>query len=264
MALEVFSMIRTSILAAATAAACMLAGNPAGAASVVAPAQVPVAPGVPAAQISPPGPPAAFPFPVGQTIAVVGRGTVEAAPDRALVTIGAQAIRPTAQEAQERVSGTMTQVLQRVMALGIPRERIQTVEINLYPQRRPQSGDITGYQAVQRLRVTVDDLALVGRVLDAAVTAGANLLDGVSFTLRDSASYRARAFAAAAQDARATANALAAASGVTIARVVRIEEMGAAIPIMRGPMVQAAPEASTPVLPGTLSVTSQVRVIFGF
>lgn len=256
-------MIRTSILAAVTAAACVFAGNPAGAAPVVTPAQVPAAPGVTAAQISP-GPPGAFPFPVGQTIVVVGRGAVEAAPDRALVTIGAQAIRPTAQEAQERVSGTMTQVLQRVMALGIPRERIQTVEINLYPQRRPQSGDITGYQAVQRLRVTVDDLALVGRVLDAAVTAGANLLDGVSFTLRDSASYRARAFAAAAQDARAAANALAAAAGVTIARVVRIEEMGAGVPIVRGPMVQAAPEASTPVLPGTLSVTAQVRVVFGF
>jgi uncharacterized protein len=235
-------------------AALMLAGNPAGAAPAVMPAQVTL-PGAPA-----PG----FPFPAGQTIVVVGRGTVEAAPDRALITIGAQAIRPTAQEAQERVSGTMTQVLQRVMALGIPRERMQTVEINLYPQRRPQSADISGYQAVQRLRVTVDDLALAGRVLDAAVAVGANLFDGVSFTLRDSASYRARAFAAAAQDARASANALASAAGVTIARVVRIEEMGAGVPIVRGPMVQAAPEVSTPVLPGTLSVTAQVRVVFGF
>ncbi len=248
-------MIRTSILAAVTAAALMFGGNPAGAAPAVAPAPVP-SPGVPA-----PG----FPYPFyGQTIVVVGRGIVEEAPDRALVTIGAQAIRPNAHEAQERVSGTMTQVLQRVMALGIPRERIQTVEINLFPQRRPQSGDIAGYQAVQRARVTVDVLALVGRVLDAAVTAGANLLDGVSFTLRDAASYRARAFAAAAQDARATANALAAAAGVTIARVVHIEETGAAVPVGRGMTVQAAPEASTPVLPGTLSISAQVQVIFGF
>lgn len=254
-------MMRTSMLAAATAAALMLAGNPAGA-----------APGMPPAQVSPPGAPVpapgvpapGFPFPVGQTIVVIGRGSVEAAPDRALVTIGAQAIRPNAQEAQERVSATMTQVLQRVMALGIPRERIQTVEINLFPQRRPPSEDITGYQAVQRARVTVDDLALVGRVIDAAVAGGANLLAGVSFTLRDAASYRARAFTAAAQDARATANALAAAAGVTIARVVRIEELGASVPVGRSVGGQMAPEASTPVLPGTLSVSAQVRVVFGF
>lgn len=247
-------MTRTSILAAATVAALMLGGNPAGAAPVVTPGQVPV----------PGAPPAIYPFPVGQTIIVTGRGTVEAAPDRALVTIGAQAIRPNAQEAQERVNNTMTQVLQRVMALGIPRERIQTVQINVFPQRRPQSEDITGYQAVQRVRVTIDDLALAGRVLDAAVGGGANLLDGVSFTLRDAASYRARAFAAAVQDARTAATALATAAGVTIARVVRIEEVGAGVPVVRGPMVLAAPEASTPVLPGTLSVTAQVRVIFGF
>jgi uncharacterized protein len=247
-------MYRISMLAAATAAALMLAGNSAGAAPVVTPGQV-TPPGVPA-----PG----FPFPAGQTIVVVGRGVVEAAPDRAFVTIGAQAIRPNAQDAQERVSSTMTQVLQRVSALGIPRERIQTVEINLFPQRRPQSGEITGYQAVQRARVTVDDLSLVGRVLDAAVGAGANLLDGVSFTLRDSASARARAFAAAAQDARATANALAGAAGLTVVRVVRIEEVGAAVPVTRGFAAPAAPEAATPVLPGTLSVTAQVRVVFGF
>lgn len=188
---------------------------------------------------------------------------MEAAPDRAIVTVGAQITRPTAQEAQERTSATMTQVLRQVTALGIPRERIHTVEINLFPQRRPPAGEISGYQAVQRAVVTVDDLALVGRVLDAAVTAGANLLDGVPFTLRDPAAARTRAFAAAVQDARATANALAAAAGVTVQRVVRIEEMGATIPV-RGAALQTTPEASTPVLPGTLSVSAQVRVVFVF
>ena len=247
-------MTKLSILAALAAAALILTGNPAGAAPAVAQSQV-----------TPPGMPVpGFPFPVGQTITVIGQGVVEAAPDRALITIGAQVIRPNAQEAQERVSSTMTQVVQRVMALGIPRERIQTVEISLFPQRRPSSEDISGYQAVQRARVTVDDLALVGRVVDAAVAGGANALGGVSFTLRDSASFRSRAFTAAAQDARARANALAAAAGVTITRIVRMEELGATAPLPRSVVLQAAPEASTSVLPGTLSVTALVRVTFGF
>ncbi len=242
-------MTKTPALAAALVAALMLIGNPAGA----APAPMPIP--------TPDGLPAIWP---GQAIVVSGRGVVEAAPDRALVTIGAQVIRPTAREAQEHASTTMTQVLRQVTALGIPRERVQTVGINLFPQRRPPSGDISGYQAVQRAAVTVDDLALVGPVLDAAVAAGANLLDGVSFTLRDPAAARTRAFAAAVQDARATANALASAAGVSIARVVRIEEMGAAVPIVRGPALQATPDASTPVLPGTLSVSVQVRAVFAF
>jgi len=244
-------MMKASALVAAFVAALALVGNPAGAAPATAPLPVP-APGAPASI-----------FPV-QAIAVNGHGVAEAIPDRALVTVGAQITRSTAQEAQERLGATMTQVLSKVTALGIPRERIQTVEINLFPQRRPQSGEITGYQAVQRVAVTVDDLALVGRVLDAAVSAGADLLDGVSFTLRDSAPYRMRAYAAAVQDARATATALATAAGVTISRVVRIEEMGATVPIVRGRALQAAPDATTPVLPGTLTVSVQVRAVFAF
>ena len=243
--------MKAPALVTAFVAALTLVGNPAGAAP--APSPLPVAaPGAPAS------------VPAGQAIVVNGRGIVEATPDRALVNIGAQITRPTAQEAQERLSTTMNQVLSKIIALGIPRERIQTIEINLYPQRRPQSGEITGYQAVQRAVVTVDDLALVGRVLDAAVAAGANLLDGVSFTLRDSAAYRTRAYAAAVQDARATAAALASAAGVTISRVVRIEEVGTTIPIARGATMQATPDATTPVLPGTLTVSAQVRAVFAF
>jgi uncharacterized protein len=242
-------MTKTPALAAVLVVSLMLIGKPAGA----APASVPIPP--------PDGLPAILP---GQVIVVSGRGIVEAIPDRALVTIGAQITRPTAREAQEQAGATMTQVLRQVTALGIPRERIQTVGISLYPQRRPPSGDISGYQAVQRAAVTVDDLALAGRVLDAAVAAGANLVDGVSFTLRDPAVSRTRAFAAAVQDARASANALATAAGVSISRVVRIEEVGAAVPIVRGPALQAAPDASTPVLPGTLSVSVQVRAVFAF
>ena len=116
---------------------------------------------------------------------------------------------------------------------------------------------------MQRVTVAVDDLALVGRVLDAAVTAGANLLDGVTFTLRDPAASRVRAFAAAVQDARAAANALAAAAGLPTPRIVRIEEMGATAPARMDAM-GAAPMISTPVLPGTLSISAQVRVVFVF
>src|SRR5579864_5154231 len=199
----------------------------------------------------------------GQAIAVVGQGSVEAVPDRATIDVGNQVTRPTAQDAQQRASATMTQIIERILALGIPRDRIHTVEINLFPQRRGPSEEISGYQAVQRATVTVDDLNMVGRVVDAAAAAGANLVGDVTFTLRDPAALRTRALAAAVQDARATANTIAAAAGVTILRVVRIEEVGAAVLVPRVGL-QAAPEVSTPVLPGTLTVTMQVRAIFAF
>ena len=237
-------MRKTGVRLAALAAVAVLLGNSAGA---------------PPARAQVPAPAGARPASPGQTIVVIGQGAVEAVPDRATIDVGSQVTRPTAQDAQQRTSATMTQIIDRIMALGIPRDRIHTVEINLFPQRRPPSEEISGYQAVQRATVTVDDLSMVGRVVDA----GGNLVGDVTFTLRDPAAFRARALAAAVQDARATANVLAAAAGVTILRVVRIEEFGAATPVPRVGL-QAAPAASTPVLPGTLTVSTQVRAIFAF
>ncbi|TMI91013.1 MAG: DUF541 domain-containing protein [Bacillati bacterium ANGP1] len=205
------------------------------------------------------------PVPPDQTIMVSGQGTVEAMPDQAMITVGFQITRPTANDAQDRASRAMTQILEQIAAVGVPRERIRTIEINLYPQRRPQSDDISGYQAVQRVTVTLDDLALVGRVLDASVAAGANLLEGATFTLRDPAAARSRALAAAMQDARSAANALASAAGLTPPRLVRIQEVGGSAP-PRAAGIHAPNIAmtATPVAPGTLSVSEQVMAIYRF
>lgn len=225
----------------------LLAGNPAG--SAPASAQAPAPPTIPA----PPG--------LAHTVVVIGQGAVEAAPDQALITVGAQVTRASAQEAQALANTVMNRVVQQIVALGIPRERLQTIEISLLPQHQPNSDQISGYSAVQRIRATVDDLNLVGKVLDAAVSAGANLVDGVSFALRDPASTRARALAAAIQDARATANALAGAAGISNLRLVRMEEVGPGQPLRAA--FQATPQAAQ-VLGGTLTINEQVRAVFAF
>jgi hypothetical protein len=123
---------------------------------------------------------------------------------------------------------------------------------------------LSGYQAINHISVTIDDLKLVGRVIDKAVAAGANAVEGVSFGVRDPSAYRARAFRLAVQNAYATASALASAAGVSNLRVVRIDETGQVFFPRIGiatPM-QAAP--STPIMPGTLPLTVQIQVVYAF
>ena len=233
--------------AAVLLAVWLLAGSPAGGAPVSAQAPTPSSIAVPRAP--------------AHIVVVIGQGTTEAVPDQALTTVGVQVTRPSAQEAQAVAGTAMNRVVQQIIALGIPRERLQTVEISLSPQHQPNSDQISGYSALQRIRATVDDLNLVGRVLDAAVSAGANLLDGVSFGLRDPAATRARALAAAVQDARATANALAGAAGIPNLRLVRLEEVSSGQPLRA---VFQVTSQTTPVLGGTLSINAQVRAVFAF
>jgi uncharacterized protein len=215
------------------------------------------------------------PFPVprpassvegSRLITVNGQGTVETTPDQATIMLGIQVTRPTAQDALDQANMVMDQIVRQIMALGIPREQIHTANVSLYFLRRPSPGitEPSGYQASNNVVVTVDDLKLVGRAIDKAVAAGANSVEGLTFGVRDSSTYRARALRLAVQNAHATASALASAAGVSNLRVVRIDETGQFLVPRIGiaaPM-QAAP--STPIMPGTLPLTVQIQVVYAF
>jgi uncharacterized protein YggE len=209
----------------------------------------------------PPRPPAD----ASRVITVTGQGSVDAVPDEATVALGVQITRPSAQEAQEQAGAVMDQIVRKVTALGVAPEHIRTSMVDLAPVRRPESAQVTGYQATDRIVATIDDLRLVGRVIDAATSAGANSIDGLAFGLRDPSPYRARALRIAVQNARATAAAIAAAAGVSQLRLQRIDEIGPAVP-PRAVTVFAAPAAApgTPVVPGTLPVAAQVRAVYAF
>jgi uncharacterized protein YggE len=203
----------------------------------------------------------------GRTIVVAGEGSVDATPDRATVSLSVVVQRPTAREAQQQNAATMAQVMRQVAAAGIPPSAIRTTAVSLFPQHRPQpgggEGPITGYEAVNRIVVTVDDISRIGQVIDAAVGGGANGVDGLEWSLRDAAAARAQALRIAVQNAQATANAIAAAAGVGGLRLVRIDEV-TAVPGPRPGVAMAAAAPSTPVVPGTMPVRAGVRVVYAF
>ncbi len=210
-----------------------------------------------------PGPvPADLQIPAGRVIIVTGQGSVEATPDRATVSLGIEAVRSTAQDAQDRASGVMEQIVRHVAALGIPRERIQTAAVGLFPQRKPGESQITGYEAINRISITMDDLSLPGRVIDAAVAAGATSVDSLMFGLRDPSVYHSRALRLAVQSAQASATVIAAQAGLGPLHLVRIEEVGTTV---HPRMTVAAPlAAATPISPGLLPLSVEVRALYTF
>jgi uncharacterized protein len=201
-----------------------------------------------------------------RTIVVTGEGSVDATPDRATVALSVIVQRPTAQEAQQQSAATMAQVVSKIVAAGIPQTAIRTTMVSLYPQHRPDQsgqGPITGYQSINRVVVTIDDISRVGQVIDAGVGAGANGVDSVTWTLRDATAYRTQALRIAVQNAQATATAIASAAGVGGLRLLRVEQVGAIVVPRPGiAMAQSAP--ATPVLPGTMPVNVQIRAVYGF
>jgi uncharacterized protein len=199
-------------------------------------------------------------------IVTTGEGVVKKAPDRAWVTIAAESRARTAQEAQRMNTDAMTAVNERIKAAGVAADAIQTTGYNLQPEFDYANGKQTlrGYVARNQVQVRVDALAKVGEVIAAAVATGATNVSGVRFDLKDRDTVEREALRLAVGDARRRADAAASGAGVTVERVIRIEEqrdMGDIRPMPVG-MAMRTSEVSqaVPIEAGEIEVRARVTL----
>ncbi|MCC7024977.1 MAG: SIMPL domain-containing protein [Thermomicrobiales bacterium] len=205
------------------------------------------------------------------TVSVSGHGQVNVAPDTASVNVGVDIIKPTLGEAQETAANQATAVIDALKATGIAAEDIQTdffsVNILRDYSENADPTKITGFEIVNQLQVTVRDTSKLSDVLDAAVTAGANNIYGVTFYVEDQTAAASKARAEAVKDARTKAEELASAAGMTLGPVVAISEGAAPMipgpyPMARGGAGMAMEAAATPVEPGSTTVSVDVSVTY--
>lgn len=206
------------------------------------------------------------------TITVFGRSVVSATPDTAIVRLGAVAQAEKAGDAQDRVNAAVRGILKGIKTAGIPEEKIATVQLTLSPVYGNRSkgsaaefheAAIIGYRADNIVRVTVDDLKILGTVVDAGLAAGANRVDGISFDVKDDSGHRRQALGLAAQDAHSKAESIAGAMGVRLGRVRSVSEGGMHFvrPQMDAVSAFAAREAA-PIQPGQLQVEASLTVSY--
>lgn len=196
-------------------------------------------------------------------ISVTGTGRFSAAPDAALLTLGVDANAATLAEATGDAARRMTAVVARVKSFGVADADIATVAYSVDPRmapsdptRRDEPPRIVGYHVANVAQVTVRKLPDAGPILDAAVSAGANTVRGIRFTLVDPSAAQSQARASAVADALAKARQLAGAAGVKLGPVLSIRESAVSQPIpMRAMSIRAE---ATPVEPGQLEVTVAV------
>ncbi len=203
-------------------------------------------------------------------ITAMGTGEVRVTPDIGEVQFGVVTEATTAAEARQENATRVARVISAVKALGIPDSAIRTSIFQLEPVRRfptpnqPQIGEppIVGYQVTNIVTVRTPKLDLVPRIIDAAVGAGANRVDNISFTVSNDAAPRQQALRNAVADARANAEAMASQLGVKLGRVLSVQQGGAVVP--PGPVFysRAAEAAPTPIFPGEVTVNATVTVTY--
>jgi uncharacterized protein YggE len=203
-------------------------------------------------------------------VSVTGDSTVQAQPDTAVVTVAVVTQNASASEAQAENASKTDAVMRAVKAAAGAGAEVKTGGYTLQPQYAYKEGappTITSYVARNAVNVTTGALDRVGAVIDAATRAGANNVDGLSFTLRRDEAARAQALSAATRDAAAKARVVAEALGGRVLRVIEVQEGGAYVRPILTPandnayLRTSAAQVATPVEPGSLDVRAQVTLV---
>ena len=221
------------------------------------------------------------------TVSTAGTATTSVTPDKVSVTVGVETNGTTAQEAADRNADLMAQVIAALKELGVSDDQIATSSYSVYPVYsykdmvnacRVMEGypippecyveqEITGYKAVNSVTVTldVDGDVEASDVIDAAIGAGANNVNGVYFFVSQELQQQVRdsLIKEAIDNARHRADIAADAVGHSVSNVQSINLSDVYFPPMfydRSALSEAA--VSTPLLPGEQEVSMTVNVSF--
>jgi uncharacterized protein YggE len=180
------------------------------------------------------------------------------------VTTGQTASAALAENARRMEA--LTQALRRA---GVAERDIQTSNVSVYPQQVYSEGQaprITGYQANNSVTAKVRRIDTTGRVIDAAVGAGGNTVNGVSFTYQNPDEQMDAARRDAIAEARRRAELYASALNMRVHRIVAVNEGGGFSPPNPMPLWAerwaANVGAATPISPGQIETRLNVNVTF--
>jgi len=207
-------------------------------------------------------------------ILVTGQGSVDVAPDMAVLMLTVTREAETARTALDANSTAMQEVFSAMKAEGIEARDLQTSGFSIQPRYSypsPKSSanreppEITGYTVRNSLVVRVRDITMVGTILDRSVTLGVNEGGNMTLTNADPSAAIKQARIKAVKDAMDKAKTLADAAGVRAGKLLEISEQSfnpRPMPMARAEMSLARSADAVPVATGENTYRVTVNVSY--
>lgn len=196
-----------------------------------------------------------------------GKGSVFVQPDRASIVIGVNTENIQLAEAQRENSQKTVNVIAEITGLGVKEEDIRTQTYQIQPQYDFVNGEqvFTGYRVIHELAVEIENINLVGKVIDEAVEAGANMVGNISFHVTALETYYEMALNRAIGNAVAKADSVGRKINTFVNKTpIRIIEKTTANAVPMPYTAMQAVSGSTPVQPGIAEVTANIEAIFSY
>ena len=187
-----------------------------------------------------------------RTISVDGSSTIKVAPDKATISISIENTAKDAKLASAQNAQIMQNIQSAILGLAITKDN---------------SREIIGYSVSNEITVTIDNIDMVGTVIDTAINAGASNVNSIEFGLKDSQVYKDKVLQQAIADAKRKAQVVANSLEKSIVNVVSVNTGSTYIEAknFNNAMYMRAADATgatSPIQSGDISVRANVSVVF--
>jgi uncharacterized protein YggE len=211
-------------------------------------------------------------LPVAASLVTSGAGEAKVTPDRAAVMVNVQTRAATAAAAASENAHRTSAVLDALGRLGLPKAQLTTEGYSVNPEMVYGAGQaprVTGYVVTNTVRAETHRPEQAGAIVDAALGAGANMINGLSFYASSIDEARREAISSAVASARADAEVMARAAGGSLGSLIELSTQGPTVPPR--PMYdmsvmarKADASVPTPVNPGEQTVNVFVSARWQF
>ena len=151
-------------------------------------------------------------------ITVSGMAQQEVAPDMAYVYISIYGRGDSADAAASEAAAKTAAVKKALLGLNITSDKFESVNYYLSPVYNKNK--VTGYQANNNLKISVNDLEKVGSVIDKAAAAGVDGINNIEFAVSNKELIQRQLLSAAVENARQQAAVIANAGGRSLGRMI--------------------------------------------
>jgi uncharacterized protein YggE len=209
-------------------------------------------------------------YPQPRTVTTGGQATIRTVPDEASLSMAVEIREPALETARDKAAGVIEAFLADARKLGIEDKAIATLGARVQPDyewiRDTGERRLRGYVVTREIRVNLDDLELLGPLVEKATAAGVNQIQPAMLTSSRREELERQALSEATRDARRRAEAAAAALDARVGTVRTIDAAPQRVePVPREAMLMAADArsgANGGWQPGEITIPARVTVTF--
>lgn len=197
-------------------------------------------------------------------IQVVGRGSVQAAPDIATIRVGVTTENAKAQDAVSANTVATEKIISELLQASVDKNDLKTSNFSIYPQYKTEGENkhqVLTYRVSNTVTVTIRDISKAGGILAKAAAAGSNQISGPNLSVSNPEKYLNEARKKAVENAMEKARVYAGAAGLRLGSILEISEPGLPPPSFAGAKQRSAALAPVPIEAGEEKLEAQVLLV---